>query len=458
MSPLSRLHWSTLGVPTQGLEHRWAAAWTVTLDRGAAPALPAEDADLWAITAEGPEPPPALVRAMGEVGALPIVLLRSQPLDLPAALAWSALGSVRWAPLGEDAPRPGLRPLASHHAPLTAAQALGLGLVGLGPGMQQVLAKARAAAATKATVLLNGESGTGKEVVARAIHRMSAEADGPFVPVHCGAIPENLIESELFGYTKGAFTDARKDTPGKFREADGGTLFLDEVATMPLAAQVRLLRVLQEREVQPLGGGGPVKVDVRVVAATNRGLRDAVASGTFRADLYHRLSVYPVEVPPLRERGDDVLLLAGHFLEVNRARLGLRSLRLDGAAEAALLKYDWPGNVRELEHVIGRAALKLLSRGVGRADIATLSADLMDLQDTALSPMTAIKPDEVPQSPVTTPAGNEAGSLREQVERAQRHILERSLRACGGNWAMAARQLGVDPSNLHKLAHRLGLK
>ncbi|HOD32928.1 MAG TPA: sigma 54-interacting transcriptional regulator, partial [Holophaga sp.] len=180
MASLPRLHWSTLGAPTQGLEHRWAAAWALTLDRGATPALPPEDADLWAITAEGAEPPPALARAMAEVGALPIVLLRSQPLDLATVLTWSALGSVRWAPVGEDAPRPGLRPLASHHAPLTAAQALGLGLVGLGPGMQQVLAKARAAAATKATVLLNGESGTGKEVVARAIHRMSAEADGPF--------------------------------------------------------------------------------------------------------------------------------------------------------------------------------------------------------------------------------------------------------------------------------------
>ncbi|WP_005035962.1 sigma 54-interacting transcriptional regulator [Holophaga foetida] len=217
MNTLPRLHWSTLGEPTRGLEQRWAAVWGVSLDKGATPALPPVEADLWAISAEAPEPPPALVRVVAEVGALPILLLRSTLLSPEALAAWSALGSVRWSPLREDPPMPGLRPLALPQAPLTASQALGLGLVGISAAMQDVLAKARAAAATRATVLLTGESGTGKEVIARAIHRMSNEADQPFVPVHCGAIPENLLESELFGYTKGAFTDARKDTPGKFR-------------------------------------------------------------------------------------------------------------------------------------------------------------------------------------------------------------------------------------------------
>ena len=168
--------------------------------------------------------------------------------------------------------------------------------------MQEVLSKARAAAATRATVLLMGESGTGKELIARAIHRLSADADQPFVPVHCGAIPENLIESELFGYNKGAFTDARKDTPGKFREAHGGTIFLDEVSTMPLSVQVRLLRVLQEREVQPLGGGAAIKVEVRVVTATNVDLWKRVQDGTFREDLFYRLEVVPIQLPPLRAR------------------------------------------------------------------------------------------------------------------------------------------------------------
>jgi anaerobic nitric oxide reductase transcription regulator len=396
-----------------------------------------------------------------------------------------------WGVLTLDALRPGTFDAAARHAlqhcqPLVAAavrvglleqevQALqrsramsrdeaadvaprGPTLIGRSPAMQRVLHEIDVVAASDLPVLLMGETGVGKDLFARRVHERSARAAGPMVHVNCAALPESLAESELFGHVRGAFSGATTDRPGRIEAARQGTVFLDEVGELPLSIQAKLLRTLQNGEVQRLGADKPVKVDVRVVAATNRGLRDAVASGTFRADLYHRLSVYPVEVPPLRERGDDVLLLAGHFLEVNRARLGLRSLRLDGAAEAALLKYDWPGNVRELEHVIGRAALKLLSRGVDRADIATLSADLMDLQDTALSPMTAIKPDEVPQSPVTTPAGNEAGSLREQVERAQRHILERSLRACGGNWAMAARQLGVDPSNLHKLAHRLGLK
>ncbi|MDR0499390.1 MAG: sigma-54 factor interaction domain-containing protein, partial [Holophagales bacterium] len=305
MSNLPRLHWSTLAESTCGVEHRWSGQWEMTLDRNAAPALPPKDTDLWVISVGGQEPPYALIRMSGEVAALPILLLRQSdagPLSVDFHTSWSAMGSIRWGVLSEDPPLPGLRPIAQARPPLTATQALGLGLVGVGSAMQGVLAKARAAAATKATVLLTGESGTGKEVVAKAIHRMSADANGQFVAVHCGAIPENLIESELFGYTKGAFTDARKDTPGKFREAHEGTIFLDEVATMPMSAQVRLLRVLQEREVQPLGGGGPVKVDVRVVVATNQDLWKKVQEGSFREDLFYRLDVIPIAIPPLRDR------------------------------------------------------------------------------------------------------------------------------------------------------------
>uniref|UniRef100_UPI0025C45B99 sigma 54-interacting transcriptional regulator n=1 Tax=Aquabacterium sp. TaxID=1872578 RepID=UPI0025C45B99 len=243
------------------------------------------------------------------------------------------------------------------------------------------------------------------------------------------------------------------DRAGRFEAARGGTIFLDEVGELPLSIQAKLLRTLQNGEVQRLGADKPVKVDVRVVAATNRVLKDAVSQGVFRADLYHRLSVYPIHVPPLRERGDDVLLLAGHFLEVNRARLGLRSLRLDAAAESALLRYGWPGNVRELEHVMGRAALKLLSRGVNRRDIVTLTQDVLDLTE---GPVDALGPVSV------QPAGEGAApigvSLRDQVVQLERRLVQQALQASQGRWADAARRLGIDASNLHKLAKRLGVK
>ena len=459
MASLPRLHWSTLGAPTQGLEHRWAAAWALTLDRGATPALPPEDADLWAITAEGAEPPPALARAMAEVGALPIVLLRSQPLDLATVLTWSALGSVRWAPVGEDAPRPGLRPLASHHAPLTAAQALGLGLVGLGPGMQQVLAKARAAAATKATVLLNGESGTSKEVVARAIHRMSAEADGPFVPVHCGAIPENLIESELFGYTKGAFTDARKDTPGKFREADGGTLFLDEVATMPLAAQVRLLRVLQEREVQPLGGGGPVKVDVRVVVATNQDLWKKVQEGAFREDLFYRLEVVPITLPPLRDRREEVPFLAQHFLNRKAREHRLYPKALHPSVDPLLMAMPWPGNVRQLENAIERAIVLSASRPVLTREDFTFLTERVDGGEALVASLPAVS-EAAPMASASLPLDlpPDGLDLNQVVSEVEKKLMLQSLQITRGNKKRAAELLGLKRTTFLEKMKRLDLE
>ncbi len=203
MTALNRLHWSTLGESSEGLEHPWAAAWEISVDRGASPALPPRDTDLWAISASGIEPPASLLWLLSEVGALPILLLRSPaapPLSPTALAAWGRLGSVRWGLLNSEIPQGGLRPLSSPAIPFTATQALALGLVGFSPAMAAVVARARAAAATRATVLLSGESGTGKEVIARAIHQMSEDREQPFVAVHCGAIPENLVESELFGY------------------------------------------------------------------------------------------------------------------------------------------------------------------------------------------------------------------------------------------------------------------
>jgi two-component system response regulator AtoC len=207
----------------------------------------------------------------------------------------------------------------------------------------------------KTTVLISGESGVGKELVARAIHRRSARKDKPFVAINCGAIPENLLESELFGHKRGAFTDATADRRGLFEEAHGGTLFLDEIGELPLALQVKLLRVLQEETIRRLGDVKDLKVDVRIVAATHRDLHAEVKAARFREDLFYRLNVLPIAIPPLRERKEDVLLLVDHFLDRNNTRLGTAIRGLDAEARKALVDYSWPGNVRELENTIERA-------------------------------------------------------------------------------------------------------
>ena len=234
-------------------------------------------------------------------------------------------------------------------------------LLGRSAAMARLREEIDTVAGSDLTVLILGETGVGKELVAERLHARSMRRDRPLVQINCAALPETLADSELFGHKRGAFTGAVADRSGKFELADGGTLLLDEVGELPLPVQAKLLRVLQSGDVQRPGSDRVQRVDVRVIAATNRDLREEVARGRFRADLYHRLSVYPLHVPPLRERGRDVLALAGGFLEENQHRLGARNLRLSPAASAALLAHDWPGNVRELEHLISRAALRALS-------------------------------------------------------------------------------------------------
>ena len=326
------------------------------------------------------------------------------------------------------------------------------GLVGESEGMQHVLRELQLVADTDLPVLLLGETGVGKELFAQRLHALSRRRDQPLVHVNCAALPPALAEGELFGHVRGAFAGALEDRVGRFEAANGGTLLLEEVGELPLAVQAKLLRTLQNNQVQRLGEATPRAVDVRVIATTNRSLREQVQAGAFRADLYHRLSVYPIPIPPLRERGRDVLLLAGRLLETNRARLGLRSLRLDTGAKQALRRYAWPGNVRELEQVIGRAALKALSRGASRTDIVTLGAELLDLDDAPSSAASAASgPSAVPPAPA-----DDAGTLRERVDACQRAAITQALAAHGGRWAAAARDLGVDASNLNKLARRLG--
>ncbi len=325
--------------------------------------------------------------------------------------------------------------------------------------MRQLLKESRVVAESDLPVLLLGETGVGKELFARRIHRLSPRRHRPLVQVNCAALPDTLAESELFGHVRGAFSGATADRAGRVEAAQGGTLFLDEVGELPLGLQAKLLRTLQNGEIQRLGSDRPRKVNVRVIAATNRDLKEAVREGHFRADLYHRLSVYPIPLPPLRQRTDDILPLAGRFLEVNRAQLGLRGLRLAPDAERGLLAYPWPGNVRELGHVIGRAALRAAGQLEDRRSIVALGASLLGLEQTQTESQAGAR-GTLSAEPA---AGRQAevpaeGSLREVTDAAQRAHIRQTLQACDGNWAAAARRLDLDPSNLHKVARRLGLK
>jgi anaerobic nitric oxide reductase transcription regulator len=325
-------------------------------------------------------------------------------------------------------------------------------IIGRSAVLRRLLQELDVVADSELPVLLMGETGVGKELFARRVHFHSRRSKAPLIHVNCAALPESLAESELFGHVKGAFSGATMDRPGRFDAADGGTLFLDEVGELPMPIQAKLLRVLQNGEIQRLGSDKTLRVNVRVIAATNRQLHDSVKEGGFRADLYHRLSVYPVQIPPLRERDNDVLEIAGHFLELNRSRLGIRSLRLSPAAEQALLAYDWPGNVRELEHVISRAALRAVTRGAKHIDIVTLEPALLGLTATTM-----------PASVSTASAASLTGaetlpSMKMALDDCQRQMIRAALARSKESWAEAARLLEMDASNLHKLAKRLGMK
>ncbi|HTY08412.1 MAG TPA: sigma 54-interacting transcriptional regulator, partial [Candidatus Edwardsbacteria bacterium] len=311
-------------------------------------------------------------------------------------------------------------------------------IIGQSPGFQQVMALLRQIAPSDSTVLICGESGTGKELLARELHRLSHRSQGPFVCINCAALPETLLESELFGHVRGSFTGAVRDKEGLFRVADGGTVFLDEVSETSPAIQVKLLRVLQEREIVPVGGTRPIKVDVRLVSATNIDLARAVEQGRFRMDLFYRINVIPIQIPPLRQRGSDIPLLAEHFLRKVSRREGAPAKRLSPAARDGLLAYRWPGNVRELENVIERAVI--------------------------LAPGLVIEPSHVPAamlpgtpSAEQRPGGGAAAEGTGTLKGRERQAIINALEECGGNKTRAAKKLGIHYATLYRKMKHYGI-
>jgi len=334
----------------------------------------------------------------------------------------------------------------------------GRSLIGRSPAARELQKQISLVACSDLPVLIQGETGVGKELVAEALHAASLRAARPMVSLNCAALPDTLVESELFGHVRGAFTGAVGERLGKFELANGGTLFLDEVGELPPPVQAKLLRVLQGGQLQRLGSDREHRVDVRLIAASNRNLADEVRAGRLRADFYHRLSVYPLWVPALRDRGRDVLLLAGFFLEENRSRLGLGGLRLDTDAQDALLMYDWPGNVRELEHLLSRSVLKALSRHVRRPRILSLEAhDLSLPSDVGRASQRQVEAvATATQSPPVDSPKNSNG-LRDSLLAYERQLISEALEANEFNGAAAARALGIDRGNLSRLARRLGV-
>ncbi|HBF43161.1 MAG TPA: hypothetical protein DDW42_05925 [Desulfobacteraceae bacterium] len=305
--------------------------------------------------------------------------------------------------------------------------------------MARVFDLVRRVALHKTTVLITGESGTGKELIARAIHSTGPRASGPLVTINCGGIPENLLESELFGYKKGAFTDAVRDKPGHFEEADGGTIFLDEIGELPLSLQVKLLRVLQEEEITPLGDIGSKKINTRVIAATSKDLLKEVKEHRFREDLFYRINVMPIHLPPLKERRGDIPILVGYFIELFNKKLNENIEGLSSGAMSVLMAYSWPGNIRELENVIERAVLLSRGRWITPAELPSNMAK-------AQKPSLDLDPEDTL-------------SIKKASRRIQRNLIEKALKRTNGNRSKAARLLEISrPMLLSKIKeYNLGL-
>jgi len=322
------------------------------------------------------------------------------------------------------------------------SSALGVGdIIGSSPGLKKVMQQIQLVAATEATVLVTGESGTGKELVARAIHENSPRKDRALIKVNCGAVPETLFESEFFGHVKGSFTGALKDKPGRFELADGGTLFLDEIGEVPLAMQAKLLRVLQEQEIERVGDTRTRKISVRIIAATNRDLKKEVEAGRFRQDLFYRLSVFPIEIPALRERRDEIAPLASHFVKQSARRMNRPAPRVTQATMNQLTAHDWPGNVRELQNAVERAVI--LAQG------GPLRFELAPAQDAS------------PKPAAPSTATHVKLLTRDELKRHERESIAAALKQCGGKIFGsdgAAELLAMKPTTLASRIKALGIK
>jgi len=313
-------------------------------------------------------------------------------------------------------------------------------LVGQSPAIRQIYAVVEKVAHTPSTVLITGESGTGKELIARALHENSSRHAGPFIKINCAAIPKTLMESELFGYEKGAFTGAVGAKPGRFELAHGGTLFLDEIGEIPVEMQVKLLRVLQESEFERVGGIRTIKVDVRLVTATNRDLLQDISAGSFREDLYYRLNVVPIHIPPLRERREDIPLLLEHFLAKFNDRLKKQIDSVSAEAIARMVSYHWPGNIRELENMMERTMLFCDRPEIGVSDLPPEIGGL-------------------PAAAAVSPAGASLKeAVRAETERVERELIQKALDETGGNVTQAARKLKISRKSLQTKMKELGLR
>jgi transcriptional regulator with PAS, ATPase and Fis domain len=326
-----------------------------------------------------------------------------------------------------------LDPPSTGQVTFTTEQQIRHDLVGQSPVMAEVLARVGRAAAVESTVLIQGESGTGKELIARAIHANSARASAPFVAINCAAIPDGLIESELFGHERGAFTGALAHKRGRMEIASGGTVFFDEIGELAVGLQAKLLRALQERRIDRVGGTKPIPIDVRVLSATNLDVARAVKDGVFRSDLYYRLNVITITVPPLRERGGDVALLIWYFLRKHAGQCKRKIRGLTPQARRVLTRYDWPGNVRELENAIERAVVMSTDEWI----------DVNDLPEHVLE---------------SAPRPDDGDGYHAHVNHAKRETIRKAIELAGGNVAQAARQLKLQPTYLHRLIKNLGLR
>ena len=396
------------------------------------------------VSAEAPDVPVIVITAHGTVdsavqalkaGAFDYITKPFEQEDLKKVIAKAARAheidrrSVRAPPAGEKAP-----------------------LVGQSAAMRRIFEIVARVADSPSTVLITGESGTGKELIAKALHRGSSRRDKPLIKVNCAAIPKDLVESELFGYERGAFTGAVGSKPGRFELADGGTLFLDEIGEVPVEMQVKLLRALQESEFERVGGIKTLRVDVRLIAATNRDLKQLIADGKFREDLYYRLAVVPIVLPPLRERREDIPLLVQHFIEKYDQRLGKRVEGIEEEALQILMAYAWPGNIRELEN--------LMERSVLFADGPLIQASALpdSLREKGAQPPVPIAA-VGPLGAIAAPSG---ASMKEIVRQAQaeleRELITRALEETGGNVTRAAKRLQISRKSLQVKMKELGLR